>query len=1163
MSERPDSSADLASRRACGSRERWLLTLACAALLASAPAAEDDKAEVVPLPDETPTEPHVSPKPPPKEPPREQPKETVKEPPKEPAKTPPKEAVKETPKEAPKERPKPPPKETVKVPPEEQPERPTKEPAKAAGGAEPPVVKPPVVKPPAAVKPPVAAPAETGENTGEPPAETVPLPAEKPDTPANGAAAKAGTPERPEDQEALMLTTDKPTVLPGQTAVFGLYGPETYLRGATARYVLRDEFGRQLARGTVKVSDIPFSEGQPRQLKAEVKNPLAQQYVFEVALTGADGKQAQLERSFTVPKAQTWEHWIALAAVPPGDAAAYAALRSLGIRGGMQYRLHPARREALRKGGAPFYVESIGRQLLSRYHTERGLWEKTVAAMRADSGNRAALTREPSLCSQAFAEAFARELKRHVDVYAKDPPLFYSLASEPSVTRLAAAADFDFSPAAIQEFQRWLERDVYGTLQALNTSWETQFAAWTEVVPMTTGEARLRLTDGVMSFGPWADFRAFQDYSFAKVLRDGAEFIRQQDPTAKVGITGALGPFAFGGWDWSRLAQSLDVVEAYDIGGARSLWRDLAPGKPALAALTLSGVDTQAVAADAARAIWSLALEGGPRGVLLWDEEPRAPSRAGAQAGEAPATPRATLLDADGKPTPLAKALAPTLRALDGDLGPLLANSSRLHDGIGVLYSPASVRLHWLFEAHRLHGDKWLEAWGADTGAERRESPQLRLRESWCKLLDDLGLGWRFVSSAQVESKEILRPEARLKTIVLPRVVALSDREAAALKQFVQDGGQLVADAACGRFDEHGRLREKPALDDVFQIDTSSEPFVPLPMNPLERLRPEPGAQFPAWLAAENVPHLAPVFSDRPKWAGPHKAGLEYRRSPVLAANRSGSVYLNLDLTDYLRWRLHPDQPRAQVARQVLAGAAFAARRLESAVDWGKTRLPLGTQVVWLSPRGAAQALVLALRRNPQARLYELGSDADGNWPLEKTEPFALALRTPAFVEPLAQSAAPNATPPIPPLSRGGDGGGATALLEGTLSPVTPAQFLVSSSAPQPPRLLVPSVARLNEVLEINVAGAVRAAPASALPNPQPQAPNLKPQACLFSVRLFAPDGSERPYHSLTKFAADGALLHAVPLALNEPPGTWRIVVRDAYNGGAAEAQVQVTGAHE
>ena len=950
--------------------------------------------------------------------------------------------------------------------------------------------------------------------SGDPPAETVPLPAEKPQSKIETPLDQKIKIIEPPDDAIPTLSVETPVIAAGESAVFSLYGPETFLRGAIAHIALFDEFGRETARSYVKVANLPYSEGKPRQLKFEIKNPLGQFHHLKMALTGIDGKQTELSGKFSIAQhAAEWKGWLTLAATPPADGN-WSALQSIGVRGGLQYRLHPARREALRKGNVPFYVENIARQLLSRYHTEPGLWNKAISGMIDEPNSRAALSRDPSLCAPAFAEAFAKELRRHAEVYAKDPPLFYSLASEPSVTNLSAAADFDFSAAGISEFQRWLERDAYGTLAALNQSWGTQFKAWTDVIPMTTDEARLRMKDGVLNFAPWADFREFQDHAFSKVLRDGGDYIRRYHPSAKVGITGALGPFAYGGWDWSRLSQALDVVECYDIGGARQIWRDLAPGKPALAVIPLQSKDAGATeialkgsAAEAARTAWDLALEGGPRAALLWDDsgDERAPR---------------TLLDSQGQPTAIAKSIAPVLKTLEGDAGILLSHSERAHDGVAVLYSPASVRLHWLFEAHQLHGDKWLTAWGADSAAERRESTQLKLRESWSKLLDDMGLSWRYVSSAQIEKKLLQKGESHIKTLVLPQAMALSDREVYAIKQFVADGGRIVADAMCGRFDEHGKLRDKPALDELFQIDTSSEPFSAQPMNPLERVSFKEGSA--PGIKTENMNHLPPVFSDRPKWLKqPNPNAVEYRRSPVLATSNAG-VYLNLNLANYLRWRLHPDQPRAQAVRDLIGSLAFQDRLDQSLIDWKLSALPAGTQVVWLQTRGASgTGRILALKRNPQSRLHELGNEGDGNWAFEKPEPFKLVFKDVSHVIAMGNEQAALKNP--------------TKSLEGTLDPVLPSLFIVNPAAPKAPRISLPQTLRAGAALELNVKSEIA-------------------QPCVYHVRWTGPDGQAREHYSAIRHTPDGSLTFTLPTALNDTPGAWSAVVRDLAQGSEAKA---------
>ncbi|MFH0937757.1 MAG: alpha-amylase family protein [Planctomycetota bacterium] len=945
-------------------------------------------------------------------------------------------------------------------------------------------------------------------NPDESVAETVPLPAEKPPNDSNATVIEGNTAQSADDLDSPTLTTDTPFVASGERAVFSLYGPEVFLRGATGYYALQDEFGRRFSSGVLKIQELPFAEGKPRQIALPVMNPVGQQHTLVLSLMEQSGKQVTLQSDFTVPQKRSWEQWLTLLSAPPA-ASDWKTLRELGIRGCVQYRMHPATREALRKQQAPFYVENVARQHLSRYHTERGLWEKTIATM-SDARNGARFSREPSLSSTAFAEALAKEANRHAEAYAAETPLFYSLASEPSATRLAAAADFDFSPEAIAEFQRWLERDVYGTLNGLNRAWNTKFAAWTEVTPMTTDEARLRLKDGVMNFGPWIDFREFQDHVFAKVLRGGAEVIRRKDPAAKVGITGAMGPFAFGGWDWSRLAQALDVVECYDIGGARALWRDLAPGKPALASLSLAA-DTSP--ADVTRAIWTLALEGGRRGVILWTEV--------AKPGILDAT-----VGAFHEP-PLRM-----LRTLERTPGLLLANSTRTHDGVAILYSPASIRMQWLLEADKLHGAQWLQAWGADTSAERRESPQLRLRESWEKLLDDMGLAWRYVSSAQVERREILRPETQIKTLVLPRVIALSDQEVAVLKDFVAAGGRLVVDATCGRFDEHGRLRAKPPLDELLGVDTAAEPFYSKAMNPLEIVKPIAAVADQTNAINEHLKNLAPVFSDEPKW-GDGKTGMaEYRKSPVLAAN-SGGVFLNLDITDYLRWRLHPDLPTARATREVIEQVAFNDRKNESLVDWAKTRLPEGTQLVWLRvSEMAAKAgdctRVLALRRNPQERLHELGGEGDGNWAFEKAESFSLALRMPMWVATVQ-------------LDQRSVVGSLTQRIEGILDQATPSIFVLHAVKPNPPVVTAPAAAKVGETIKIKITSDADRA------------------FRIYSVQVTGPDLSARNHYCASKLAPDGAWTYLLPLADNDSPGEWQVTIREILTGFETHLRLDIT----
>src|SRR6476660_9791801 len=102
--------------------------------------------------------------------------------------------------------------------------------------------------------------------------------------------------------------------------------------------------------------------------------------------------------------------------------------------------------------------------------------------------------------------------------------------------------------------------------------------------------------------------------------------------------------------------------------------------------------------------------------------------------------------------------------------------------------------------ARRPEGDKWIER---NARIERTDDEFLRLRESWCELIEDQGLQYNFVSYAQMEKGELLKSGYRV--LVLPRSSSLSSAEASAIRAFVAQGGIAIADGEPGTFNEHSR----------------------------------------------------------------------------------------------------------------------------------------------------------------------------------------------------------------------------------------------------------------------------------------------------------------------------------------------------------------------
>jgi hypothetical protein len=84
-----------------------------------------------------------------------------------------------------------------------------------------------------------------------------------------------------------------------------------------------------------------------------------------------------------------------------------------------------------------------------------------------------------------------------------------------------------------------------------------------------------------------------------------------------------------------------------------------------------------------------------------------------------------------------------------------------------------------------------------------------------------------------------LTPErlARQRVLVLANAAALSDEQVAAIRQYVHDGGGLVATAETSLFDELGRPRNDFALADLFGVSYRGRPSAP-------STRPELDANF-------------------------------------------------------------------------------------------------------------------------------------------------------------------------------------------------------------------------------------------------------------------------------------------------------------------------------
>jgi hypothetical protein len=362
----------------------------------------------------------------------------------------------------------------------------------------------------------------------------------------------------------------------------------------------------------------------------------------------------------------------------------------------------------------------------------------------------------------------ARTSARSKAVYNMD---YYFVGDEGSLGSYADPVDFCWGEHTLVGFRAWL-REQYGSLDALNRSWGSGFSDWDAVQPLTTEAAR---REG--RYAPWADHRTYMELSFARAYQTVREGVREGDPEGRIALSGTQVTNPWNGCDWHRLDAVIDDFLSYSGGNQWDIHRSFAKPGARIGFWTGYGRSGSAVKHE----VWTAALQGVLHPQLFWSPSIINPdmtfSRSGRDLGEA-------------------------FRSLRFEgIGRLLMEAERLDDGVAVHYSMPSVHAAGVLGQHPGRREK-----------VERSFPENR--DGWVGLLDDLGLSFRFLAAPQVEAGAL---EGK-RVFVLPYSTALSDREAAAIRRFVEVGGILLGDAAPGVFDEHVAWRESGALDGLFGV---------------------------------------------------------------------------------------------------------------------------------------------------------------------------------------------------------------------------------------------------------------------------------------------------------------------------------------------------------
>ena len=322
-------------------------------------------------------------------------------------------------------------------------------------------------------------------------------------------------------------------------------------------------------------------------------------------------------------------------------------------------------------------------------------------------------------------------------------------------------------------YQRWLE--TYYGQHAPKAAFVTP--------DFTLAQLDKHLAD--LDFSPLLDRLSYQDSVWSNLIRELVEHANRTDPETPCGFVGGQAPNIWGGYDYAKLAKAIQFIEAYDIGSAQEILRSFNPGNAWAQVTTHFHNDRLGIESD----IWQswYYFAHGNRGMIGWVEG-----------------------WFDGaKPRPWLEQYKATLHELGRVQGPKLAGSRWIHDGVAVYYSHPSIQVSWCLDIEP-HGKTWI-----NRNNDHRLGTSHNVRKAWEYLLADSGIQYSFLAYDELIRRGV---PSEYKVLILPACYALSDAEAGRIREFCNAGGIVVADFACGLFDQHGKGRNRGALDDLFGV---------------------------------------------------------------------------------------------------------------------------------------------------------------------------------------------------------------------------------------------------------------------------------------------------------------------------------------------------------
>ncbi len=330
---------------------------------------------------------------------------------------------------------------------------------------------------------------------------------------------------------------------------------------------------------------------------------------------------------------------------------------------------------------------------------------------------------------------------------------------------------------SLRRFRAYLQ-EQYKTLDALNASWGTNHTDW-NAIPATLNKD---LTPQTRNLAPWVDFRLYVADQTFQADKKHAEEVRAALGPSYIGIDGFTSSghvIPYGATDIGRLL-STGVFNFYCPYGDDLMIASMLQGPMVkyigwgMGKSTYFGYPWR----DAFRGQWGTFRFFGH-----------------------------TFFSQFGWVNPAGAWIGEGTKELREGTGKALMGAKRQLSPVAILYSYPSM----LTSAA---AGVWIE--GEKGNAHLMWRPANWSRESFERELVQCGVSFGYLTEDQVVAGAL----AGKKILFLPHfmAMAISDATCAAIRQFVADGGTVIADLAPAICNEHGKLRDKGGLDDLFGV---------------------------------------------------------------------------------------------------------------------------------------------------------------------------------------------------------------------------------------------------------------------------------------------------------------------------------------------------------